>query len=170
MRMAIRRGARADARVTAATALVAVVGTLALAGCTGSGGHAAPTRTGPTAARTQVGPDPHASPPPSFTGTRHALPSGPALANEPDLYKEAALTRCSATPTGWAGAGTFRNTTDHAITVAVVVLFTDAQARDIDSATATVDVAAGETGEWTASRDFDAPEGTRCVLRAVRAD
>lgn len=158
-----RSRARAAVRITALTAVVAV---LTLTGCTGSGDHGGTAPT--TAAAKQTGPDPSLSPPPSFAGVQHALPSGTALANVPDLYKVTALTACSATPHGWKGVGTLENTGDQAITATVVVLFTDAQARDVDSATAKVQVAAGATARWTAARTFDAPAGTRCVLRAVR--
>jgi hypothetical protein len=143
---------------------------IALTGCTGKGAAPAPTALNTaTGATDRVGPDPKISPPPPFAGVQHALPSGPALANDPSLYKEAALTGCSATARGWKGTGTLENPGRHASTARITVLFTDAQARDVASATATVKVAAGRTARWTAARRFDAPEGTRCVLRAVRS-
>jgi hypothetical protein len=159
-----RDGDRRALAAVRVTALAAVAAALALTGCSGSGAGTAP----PTPVVRQTGPDPSLRPPPSFAGVQHVLPSGTALTNDPDLYKDATLTACSATSKGWRGAGTLRNTGDHAITATVVVLFTDAQARDIDSASSKVQVAAGATARWTAARAFDAPQGTRCVLRAVR--
>jgi hypothetical protein len=146
------------------TALAGALAAFALTGCSGGTGAATPA----SPAGRHTGPNPSVSPPPSFAGVQHALPSDAALANDPDLYKDATLTACSATAKGWQGVGTLKNTADHAITATVVVLFTDAQARDVDSATTKVEVAPGATARWTAARAFDAPKGTRCVLRAVR--
>jgi hypothetical protein len=124
------------------------------------------TSSGPTSARSATGTVP-ATPPPSFAGTAHRLPSGTALANDPDLYKTVALTSCTRTADGWAGHGTATNPTGTAIDYAIVVLFTDAQARDIDSASVSITVPARHQGTWTATRAFAAPTGTRCVVRAV---
>jgi len=104
---------------------------------------------------------------PSFAGVQHELPSGSALDNTPALYEQVALTGCDATPDGWRAEGTAENTGAEALTYAVLVLFTDAQARSVDSATTEVTVAPGETGAWRAERDFQAPAGTLCVVRAV---
>jgi hypothetical protein len=109
-----------------------------------------------------------ATPPPTFSGTQHPLPSGKALTNEPDLYKIVSLTGCSAQPHGWRATGTADNKGRASLKLTIVVLFTDAQARDIDSATTTVHAAPGKNSPWTAARTFRAPAGTRCVIRAVQ--
>ncbi|WP_436697872.1 hypothetical protein [Nocardioides sp. BYT-33-1] len=106
---------------------------------------------------------------PAFTGTQHAIPTGAALDNVPDLYELVAQTGCEATADGWRAEGTAANpgTAEQGFTV--LVFFTDPQARIVDSASATVTVAPGETGTWTAERAFAAPAGTSCVVRAVNS-
>ena len=139
----------------AAGALALVLAT-ALAACTRSGDPVPTPGTGP------------ATPPPTFSGVRHPLPTGSALANDPELYGRAELTGCAAVSGGWKASGTLKNPGAAEVAAVIVVLFTDAQARAVDSATAEVRVSAGRTGTWSATRAFRAPEGTRCVLRAVR--
>ncbi|MCR1786055.1 hypothetical protein KVF89_26205 [Nocardioides carbamazepini] len=106
-------------------------------------------------------------PAPAFTGVRHELPTGAALDNDPDLYEHVAQTGCEATADGWKAEGSAENTGTEARTFVVLVLFTDPQGRSVDSASASVTVGPGETGDWIAERDFDAPAGTLCVVRAV---
>lgn len=104
---------------------------------------------------------------PAFTGVRHELPKGAALDNDPDLYEHVTPTGCAATADGWRAEGTAENAGTEEQGFAVLVLFTDPQGRTVDSATAELSVAPGETGDWIAERDFDAPAGTLCVVRAV---
>ncbi|WP_181410718.1 hypothetical protein [Nocardioides humi] len=106
-------------------------------------------------------------PPEEFAGVQHRLPKGAALRNVPALYEQVALTGCAAKADGWRAEGTADNADPEALTFAVVVFFTDPQARIVDSATTTVAVAPGGSGTWTAEREFEAPAGTRCVVRAV---
>jgi hypothetical protein len=118
-----------------------------------------------------------ATPPPPFAGAEHKLPKGKALRNDPDLYKAVALTGCERSADGWRATGTIKTDTGTAGDtgeggasrgVSILVLFTDAQARAIDSARTTVDVTAGETTDWTAAKAFSAPAEVDCVVRAVR--
>ncbi len=138
-----------------------VMGVLALAltGCTGA---VHPPAT-PSPAATLA-------PPPKFSGIQHPLPTGTATANDPGLYENAVLTGCSAAAGGWRGTGTLKNPGTTKLTATVLVLFTDAQARVVDSATAKIAVAPGVTATWKATRKFTASSGTRCVLRAVHGD
>lgn len=149
--------------IIGALALVIAAGVTA---CTSGGGPSHPTSL-PSTARTH-GPDTAATPPPKFSGIRHPLPSGAALKNDPNLYKTIRLTDCGATGAGWKAVGTAHNPTRQAIEYRIVVVFTDAQARAIDSADTTLTVPVGRTREWTGARKFKAPDGTRCVVRAVR--
>jgi hypothetical protein len=146
--------------------VAAVLGAATLAACTGSSGtrHDA---AGPTSRAAAPTPSSPVSAPPTFSGTQHRLPTGAATKNNPQLYKNVSLTGCSATAHGWKGTGTATNTTSRAIDYSVLVLFTDAQARDIDSATATIRVPARTSAHWTAARKFAAPKNVQCVIRAV---
>lgn len=137
-------------------ALLAPAPLLALAGCSDA---SPPAEADPGAA---AGHDV-----PSFAGVQHELPSGAALDNAPDLYEHVALTGCEATDDGWRALGTAENTSEAELTFSVLVVFTDAQARIVDSASAQVTVAPSDAGEWTAERTFEAPAGTSCVVRAV---
>jgi len=143
--------------VAAASVLVTIAGLVA---CSSAGGVSDPALSSPRATATA---------PPTFTGVQHPIPTGEALKNEPKEFEQIRLTGCSATASGWKSAGTAHNATNTKIEYRVVVLFTDAQARAIDSASVNVVVPAGQTRTWTASRTFSAPEGTRCVVRSVRA-
>lgn len=104
---------------------------------------------------------------PKFVGVQHPLPSGRALANRPDMYKDVLQTGCASVPGGWQTRGTAENTTARPLAFKVLVFFTDAQARIIDSASTTVTVGPKKKATWTAERQFKAPKGTQCVVRAV---
>jgi hypothetical protein len=144
--------ARGAGRIAAGALALALAA--ALAACTGT---AQPV---PTASSTR---------PPAFTGVRHPIPTGSALANDPELYGRVVLTDCAATSDGWKATGTMKNPGAAKTTASILVIFTDAQARMIDSATTTVEVKAGAKASWAAARKFSAPAGTRCVVRAVRS-
>jgi len=120
----------------------------------------------PTDAGDQTGAARTATPPPPFTGVRHALPDGDALANDPELYKNVALEKCERTSKGWTAKGTVANPGSAAASYSILVFFTDPQARALDSARTTVTVPAGASHDWTAKRDFSA-DGVKCVVRAV---
>jgi hypothetical protein len=146
--------------------LAAAAVTVGAAACSGGGadqpvGHA-PARTSSAA------PERMTSAPPEFTGVRHKLPTGKALANDPDLYKTVAMRTCHRTDSGWQASGTATNRGKKAVTYRVLVFFTDAQARAIDSANGTVTVKSGQRATWHASRKFKAGK-VSCVVRAVRA-
>lgn len=104
---------------------------------------------------------------PAFAGVHHRLPTGHALHNDPALYEQVTLTRCAATASGWRATGSATNPGADHLDVAVLVFFTDAQARVVDSASTTVSVPAGSTSTWTAEREFDTSPGTTCAIRAV---
>ncbi|WP_157487569.1 hypothetical protein [Leifsonia sp. Root112D2] len=148
--------------VAAACALVIAA---ALAACTSGEGGTQHTETPPAAA----GSSKTVNPPPTFSGVQHPLPTGSALKNVPERYQEVRLTGCAASVGGWKSAGTAHNATSKSFDYRIVVLFTDAQARTVDSAATTVTVPAGSTRDWEASSEFTPPKGTRCVVRAVRA-
>lgn len=107
------------------------------------------------------------TPPPELRRGRHPLPEGKALTNDPELYDDVALTGCRRTPQGWRAGGTVENTGAEPREYSIVVFFTDAQARAVDSATATVAVRPGDDRRWTAQRRFDGPDDVRCLVRAV---
>lgn len=146
--------------------MLAVLPVLAVAGCSADDPAPSAARADATAGPAQR-PEP-GDPPPPFTGVRHRLPAGAALDSDPDLYGRVALTGCAATARGWRAVGTAHNPGGLSQTLQVVVLFTDAHARAVDSATTTVPVPAGSTRTWTAERRFETTPGTRCVVRAVR--
>jgi len=146
--------ATAAGRIAAGAFAVVLAGILAA--CTG--------QPGPRSDRTGSG----ATHAPAFSGVRHPIPTGSALASDPDLYGRVALTGCGATSDGWKATGTMRNPGSSRTTASILVLFTDPQARTIDSATTTVETKAGDTVSWIARRAFSAPPGTRCVIRAVQ--
>jgi len=123
------------------------------------------TKTPPTDARES--PAPSLTPPPTFGGVQHELPTGDALANDPDLYKNVALEGCEQTADGWQATGAATNDSGDELTYGILVFFTDAQARTVDSAQTTVTVAPGGTESWTAAQQFTG-EGIQCVVRAVR--
>lgn len=159
------------------TSKVASVGAAAalavtLAGC-GSSGHSnakgAASANPPSAATGTAKPSTKITGKraPKFVGVQHPIPSGKALANIPDMYKYVLKTGCSSITGGWQAVGTARNTTAEPLPFKILVFFTDAQARIVDSASTTVSVPAKATGHWTASRRFKAPKGTQCVVRAV---
>ncbi len=104
---------------------------------------------------------------PGFVGVQHAIPMGAALTNVPRLYEQVTLTGCGATADGWQATGTAANESSTEQTLRVLVLFTDAQARTVDSASTTVTVPVDSSETWTAEQKFSAPEGTRCLVRSV---
>ncbi|MDQ6523248.1 hypothetical protein RB608_06535 [Nocardioides sp. LHD-245] len=146
-------------RPAAACAATAVL--LALSACSGG----SPDHEAEAEARAK----PAERPAPDFVGVQHELPDGAALDNDPDLYEHVTQTGCEATTEGWRAEGTAENTGTEEQAFSVLVLFTDPQGRSVDSAATSVTVGPGETGDWIAERDFDAPAGTLCVVRAVNA-
>jgi hypothetical protein len=120
---------------------------------------------------TEATPDQHNSPttsgtPAAFTGIKHTLPTGKALRNDPDLYRTVTLNGCTRDGGGWLATGTAENRTKRAQRYAVLVFFTDAQARTVDWARARVTVVPGEHETWRASRRLQGND-IRCVVRAV---
>ena len=107
--------------------------------------------------------------PPRFTGVQHPLPHGTALKNDPELYRLVSMVSCAATDGGWRAAGVVHNSDKHPRKLEIVVIFTDAQARAVDSATTQVSVSADDEADWSATRTFHAPPRTQCVVRAVRS-
>ena len=109
-----------------------------------------------------------ADPAPAFSGVRHPLPKGRELRNVPTMFEQVRLTRCEPTGDGVEVSGRAVNPTPATVGYRVLVFFTDAQARAVDSAVARVSVRPGRDAPWTVERTFDPPRGVRCVVRAVR--
>ncbi|GAA5108486.1 hypothetical protein GCM10023339_07570 [Alloalcanivorax gelatiniphagus] len=107
-------------------------------------------------------------PPPEFGGVGHKLPAGKDLENDADLYQTVALTDCASSSAGVEATGTVENNTVDEVDYTIVVIFTDPQARMVDSATARISVEPGAEATWRAGRTFEAPKGVECVVRAVR--
>jgi hypothetical protein len=143
-------------RIAGPVALALVVG-LALTACTG-GARPAPHRTPTASASIQ--------PPPTFTGLKRPLPSPEQLTNDPALYRDVTLTGCTRTKDGWRATGTAANAGSEKAGYRIIVFFTDAQARTLDYARTSVEVPAGKTTTWTATRPLHL-NGVHCVIRAV---
>ncbi|WP_157537128.1 hypothetical protein [Nocardioides sp. Root190] len=150
------------ARACAATAVLLGTAACANAPAPDDADLAAPPDRPAEAASDQA-----SEPAPEFSGVQHRIPSGTALRNDPELYQHVALTGCDPTADGWRAVGTAHNPGSGELTFDVLVFFTDAQARIVDSATTTVTVSAGSTTTWTARRRFETTPGTACVVRAV---
>jgi hypothetical protein len=120
----------------------------------------------PRPSSTQSTPGPEISSPP-FVGVQGPIPDAADINGDPDLRNHVMMTGCTQTPNGWQATGTAKDVSSGPLTYKIVVIFTDAQARAITSATTTVPVAAGATGTWTAGTDFGAPAGVQCVLAGV---
>lgn len=161
------------ARACAATAALFCLGACSQASPPAADLSAPPDRPGDEqadgGAETALGATPESTPP-EFAGVQHRLPRGKALENDPVLYEQVALTGCEATADGWRAVGSATNPGPDPIGFTVLVLFTDAHARVVDSASTTVDVPVGATKNWTATRAFETTPGTSCVVRAVRGD
>jgi hypothetical protein len=149
------------ARACAATAVLACLGACSDASAPEADLASPPERPEDAARESSAGPAP------AFSGVQHRIPSGDALRNDPELYDHVALTGCDATSDGWKAVGTAHNPRSGELALDVLVFFTDAQARVVDSASTTVSVSAGSTTTWTARRQFETTPGTTCVVRAV---
>lgn len=154
---------------------VALLGAV-MVGCTGTP-DAAPGTTAESSASSAVESSavessagtserPSALPPVS---PQHPIPAADELTDDPSLRTSILLTGCEAAENGWQGRGTAANSGEAEATFRVVVFFTDAYSRVVDSSTVDVVVPGGGSAEWTAAQEFTAPEGVQCVLRAVSA-
>jgi hypothetical protein len=151
-------------RVTTSVALslMGAAAVLVLAGCT-SGTQPEPDPT-PTNGQGEIGTE---EPAPPFTGEQGPVPDQADIADDPDLREIVLMTGCEASDGGWAATGTAENPESSDVSYTVVVIFTDAQARNVTSSTVEIPVAAGGSAEWEAAAEFDPPEGTQCVLAGV---
>ncbi|WP_158277225.1 hypothetical protein [Serinibacter arcticus] len=151
-----------------------LVAVAVLAGCSNGDDPAPePTDSESTEAPTEDGTDeapedggateaPTALPP---AEVQNELPTD--LPDDPALRTSVLLTGCGEAEGGWQGTGTAANPGGEDLGYQIIVFFTDAYSRAVDSSTITVEVPAGETVEWSAAKEFAPPEGTQCVLRAV---
>jgi hypothetical protein len=122
--------------------------------------------SGTDAVATEIAPSPGDSPTP-FVGVQGDVPSVETINGDPDLRNDVVMAACAVASGGWQASGTANNPSSSARTLAIVVTFTDAQARAITSAKTSVTVAPGATESWSASAEFTAPAGTACVLSGV---
>ncbi len=104
---------------------------------------------------------------PAFVGVQGAIPAAASINGDPKLRNDVTMTGCEKTATGWQASGSAKDSTASPRTLAIVVIFTDAQARAITSAKTTVATTPGATAQWSAAADFTAPAGTKCVLAGV---
>lgn len=138
-----------------------VAAALVLGGCAATPPQPDPTTTN---AQGEIGTE---TPAPAFGGEQGPVPDQADIADDPDLREIVLLTGCDAVDGGWGATGTAENPGASDVSYTVVVIFTDAQARNVTSSTVEIPVAAGETVDWEAVAEFDPPEGTQCVLAGV---
>lgn len=161
----------------------AVAATVALSGCTGSDGAQSPTAptstigSGTTGAPS-VSAEPSSEPAGSVVETSGPevldpaitigeLPKPADIGNDADKRAQVSITKCAAVDGGWSASGEVNNTGKKTADYTITVFFTSDRSTTIDSATAEVEVKAGETGKWEATKKFVTPEAMLCVLRGV---
>lgn len=102
------------------------------------------------------------------SASRTPTPSLPkTVPNEPNLRPDVSLTTCTAVPGGWKAGGTASNPGKSTASYLITIYFTDLEATVVGYAQTKVMVAAGKTGQWSASSKFTAPAKTLCVLSGV---
>jgi hypothetical protein len=105
--------------------------------------------------------------PPPYAGAVSPTPQ-PQPSTDPALFGGTRLGRCDAVGAGVRAKGTLRVPGAKAVTASILVQFTDQQARVIGASVVEVKAKPGASTPWTASLS-KAPNGTRCVVRAVSA-
>ncbi|GGK67250.1 hypothetical protein Sme01_09750 [Sphaerisporangium melleum] len=96
-----------------------------------------------------------------------ANPLPKKIANDPEVRRNVALTKCAAMPGGWEARGTARNPGGKPVTYKIVVFFTTTQATTLDYAQALVKVPPGETVDWHASKKFRAEQEMLCPVPGI---
>jgi hypothetical protein len=81
--------------------------------------------------------------------------------------RNATLASCHSADGGWQADGTVKHAGGSAASYKITVFFTTSSATVIGYGDTVIQVAAGQTKPWTVRGTFDAPKGTRCVLRGV---
>ena len=81
--------------------------------------------------------------------------------------RNATLASCHSADGGWQADGTVKHAGGSPASYKITVFFTTSSATVIGYGDTVIQVAAGQTKPWTVRGTFDAPRGTRCVLRGV---
>jgi hypothetical protein len=81
--------------------------------------------------------------------------------------RNATLASCHSADGGWQADGTVKHAGGSAASYKITVFFTTSSATVIGYGDTVIQVAAGQTKPWTVRGTFNAPKGTRCVLRGV---
>ena len=81
--------------------------------------------------------------------------------------RNATLDACHSANGGWQAGGSVKHVGTSAASYKITVFFTTSGATVIGYGDTVIRVAAGQTKPWTVRGTFDAPTGTRCVLRGV---
>ena len=152
-------------RLTLAVAALAAVAAL-VAGCTSSGSakDSQSSSRATAAAPKSASAAPAAKVAPVYQGK---IPAAKSIGNVVTKRKAVTLAGCAATAGGWKATGTAKNTGTKSAKYTITVFFTTSKATVQSYAKTTVDVAAGSSAQWTATRAFPAAKGTLCVLRGV---
>jgi hypothetical protein len=130
-----------------------------------------------TAARHQAIPAPTSAtvptPPPIIVTPATTLPTysqyplPDQVADNSAKHKQVQVSGCASTGSAATATGTVHNTGSKSARYDITVFFTSPSATAVNYATASVTVAAGASGEFTAARDFAAPAQVLCVLAGV---
>ena len=121
---------------------------LSLAACSGhpSGGSASAPRT-PSTVR---------------------VTTSPATTPSPgEIRKDVHLINCGATKGGWSAGGTVQSSLSHTATYVITVFFTSSAAENLDYASTSVPLKAGQVKLWSVTAIFAAPSTVHCVLTTV---
>jgi hypothetical protein len=81
--------------------------------------------------------------------------------------RNATLASCHSSDGGWQANGTVKHVGGSPASYKITVFFTTSSATVIGYGDTVIQVAGGQTKPWTVRGKFDAPKGTRCVLRGV---
>lgn len=150
----MRCGRVVSGRVVLGVAVgLTLAGLILTAGCSSS--RPKPRATGPT--RTTI---------PVISIPRFPLPAANAIPDNPAEHKLVDITSCAPTPGGWMAAGTVRNPGTTAATYNITIFF-DAGKQAIAAGQTIAIAEPGGSRDWTVTRQFVAPKGTKCVLRGV---
>jgi len=152
-------------RPPAAVAATALTLTLALApaGCSagGSGGDAAGPGASPSTSTSTSTKD-------AETTVKQPDVDVPTqVPNRPRKRDRVRLTTCAATDGGWSASGTARAGKVGSERYRITVFFTTDRATVVGWGRTTVEVAAGQSVEWSVSADLAVEGDLLCVLRGV---
>ncbi|WP_345801293.1 hypothetical protein AAIB33_17830 [Microbacterium sp. AZCO] len=134
-----------------------LLGALALAGCTAGEQEETPTTSSATATNVNGLPD----------GVQQATEVPTEVANTPALRANVQVSACEAADGGWSASGTARNPGDADTAYTITIFFTTDGGTVIGTGETKVDVAAGESEDWTVTAQLTPAPTTLCVLRGV---